>query len=79
MAYVSAGDQRGLNSLTPTLINAFKTGLPKLKAASFPNAICFFGKRDGMSDYDRIRNSIACLKQIKPIAEASGVRSASSC
>ena len=44
-----------------------------LKAAGFPNAICFFGKRDGMSDYDGIKNSIACLKQIKPIAEANGV------
>jgi hydroxypyruvate isomerase len=76
MAYVGAGGiNEGLNNPKhhETLINAFKTGLPKLKAAGFPNAICFFGKRDGMSDYDGIRNSIACLKQIKPIAEANGV------
>ena len=76
MAYVGAGGiNEGLNNPKhhETLINAFKTGLPKLKAAGFPNAICFFGKRDGMSDYDGIKNSIACLKQIKPIAEANGV------
>ena len=76
MAYVGAGGiNEGLNNPKhhETLINAFKTGLPKLKAAGLPNAICFFGKRDGMSDYDGIKNSIACLKQIKPIAEANGV------
>jgi hydroxypyruvate isomerase len=76
MAYVGAGGiNEGLNDPKhhETLINAFKTGLPKLKAAGYPNAICFFGKRNGMSDYDGIKNSIACLKQIKPIAEANGV------
>ena len=76
MAYVGAGGiNEGLNNPKhhETLINAFKTGLPKLKAQGFPNAICFFGKRDGMSDYDGIKNSIACLKQIKPIAEENGV------
>ncbi len=76
MAYVGAGGiNEGLNNPKhhETLINAMKTGLPKLKAAGFPNAICFFGKRDGMSDYDGIKNSIACLKQIKPIAEDNGV------
>ena len=76
MAYVGAGGiNEGLNDPKhhETLINAFKAGLPKLKAAGYPNAICFFGKRNGMSDYDGIKNSIACLKQIKPIAEANGV------
>jgi hydroxypyruvate isomerase len=76
MAYVGAGGiNEGLNDPKnhEMLINAFRTGLPKLKAAGFPNAICFFGKRNGMSDYDGIRNSIACLKQIKPIAEDNGV------
>ena len=76
MAYIGAGGiNEGLNNPKhhETLINAMKTGLPKLKAAGYPNAICFFGKRDGMSDYDGIKNSIACLKQIKPIAEDNGV------
>jgi hydroxypyruvate isomerase len=76
MGYVGAGGiNEGLNNPKhhATLINAMKTGLPKLKAQGFPNAICFFGKRDGMSDYDGIKNSIACLKQIKPIAEDNGV------
>jgi hydroxypyruvate isomerase len=76
MAYVGAGGiNEGLNNPKhhQTLIDAFKAGLPKLKAQGFPNAICFFGKRDGMSDYDGIKNSIACLKQIKPIAEENGV------
>ena len=76
MAQIGAGSiNEGLNNPKhhEMLINAMKTGLPKLKAAGFPNAICFFGKRDGMSDPDGIRNSIACLKQIKPIAEDNGV------
>ena len=76
MAQIGAGSiNEGLNNPKhhEMLINAMKTGLPKLKAAGFPNTICFFGKRDGMSDSDGIRNSIACLKQIKPIAEDNGV------
>ena len=76
MAYVGAGGiNEGLNNPKhhDMLITAMRTNLPKLKAQGFPNAICFFGKRDGMSDYDGIKNSIACLKQIKPIAEDNGV------
>jgi hydroxypyruvate isomerase len=76
MAYVGAGGiNEGLNdpSKHELLITAMKTNLPKVKAAGFPNAICFFGKRNGMSDADGIKNSIACLNQIKPIAEENGV------
>ena len=76
MAYVGAGGiNEGLNDPKhhETLITAMKTNLPKLKAAGYPNAICFFGKRNGMSDADGIKNSIACLQQIKPIAEENGV------
>jgi hydroxypyruvate isomerase len=76
LAYVGAGGiNEGLNDPKhhELLINAMKTGLPKLKAAGIPSAICFFGKRNGMSDADGIKNSIACLQQIKPIAEENGV------
>jgi hydroxypyruvate isomerase len=76
LAYVGAGGiNEGLNDPKhhETLITAMKTGLPKLKAAGIPSAICFFGKRNGMSDADGIKNSIACLQQIKPIAEENGV------
>jgi hydroxypyruvate isomerase len=76
LAYVGAGGiNEGLNDPKhhEMLITAMRTNLPKLKAAGIPNGICFFGKRNGMSDYDGIRNSIACLKQIKPIAEDNGV------
>ena len=51
MANVGAGGiNEGLNNPKhhETLINADRAdedGLPKLKAAAFPNAICFFGKR----------------------------------
>ena len=76
MAYVGAGGiNEGLNDPKhhEMLITAMKTNLPKVKAAGFPNAIVFFGKRNGMSDADGIKNSIACLQQIKPIAEDNGV------
>ena len=75
MAYVGAGHQRRPQrpEAPRDADQRVQGGLPKLKAAGYPNAICFFGKRNGMSDYDGIKNSIACLKQIKPIAEDNGV------
>ncbi len=76
LAYVGAGGiNEGLNDPKhhELLITAMKTGLPKLKAAGIPSAICFFGKRNGMADAEGIKNSIACLQQIKPIAEENGV------
>ncbi|HEY8548607.1 MAG TPA: TIM barrel protein [Vicinamibacterales bacterium] len=76
MGYVGAGSiPDGLNDPKnhEMLIDAFKTGIPKAKAAGVPNVICFFGNRRGMADADGIKNSIACLNQVKGIAEDHGV------
>lgn len=47
--------------------------LPLVKAAGIPNMIVFSGNRNGMSDADGIRNCIAGLKRITPLAESLGV------
>ncbi len=76
MGYVGAGSiPDGLNNPKhhEMMINAFKTNIPKAKAAGVPNVICFFGNRQGMADAEGIKNSIACLNQVKGVAEDNGV------
>jgi hydroxypyruvate isomerase len=76
MGYAGAGTiPEGLNNPKnhDMMVTAMTTTLPKAKAAGVPNLICFFGNRNGMSDADGIKNSIACLNRIKPIAEEHGV------
>jgi hydroxypyruvate isomerase len=76
MGYAGAGSiPEGLNEPKnhAMLIKAMTENIPKAKAAGVPNVIVFFGNRRGMSDAEGIKNSIACLKEIKPIAEEHGV------
>jgi hydroxypyruvate isomerase len=76
MGYAGAGSiPKGLNDPAnhPLLIKAMTENIPKAKAAGVPNVIVFFGNRNGMSDAEGIKNSIACLTEIKPIAEEHGV------
>jgi hydroxypyruvate isomerase len=76
MGYAGAGSiPEGLNKPEnhPMLIKAMTENIPKAKAAGVPNVIVFFGNRRGMSDAEGIKNSIACLNEIKPIAEEHGV------
>jgi hydroxypyruvate isomerase len=76
MGYAGAGTiPEGLNNPAnhEMLIKAMTENIPKAKAAGVPNVIVFFGNRRGMSDADGIKNSVACLNQIKPIAEQHGV------
>ncbi len=47
--------------------------LPLAKQAGLPNMIVFSGNRRGMSDADGIRNCVAGLKRIAPLAERLGV------
>ena len=56
-----------------TIIRAFEEHIPRAAREGVPNVICFFGNRRGMSDADGVDNSIRCLKECAPIAEAEGV------
>ena len=60
-------------ALHDQIYEAFKTGIPRAKAAKVPSLITFFGNRKGMPDDQAIANSVACLNRIKPIAEEHNV------
>ena len=57
----------------PTIIGAFEQHIPRAAREGVPNVICFFGNRRGMDDVPAIDNSIRCLRECAPIAEAEGV------
>lgn len=63
-------NERGNHS---TIIRAFERYIPRAAEDGVPNVICFFGNRRGMSDTPAIENSIACLRECAPIAEAEEV------
>lgn len=75
---VSCGDvaagtiEDGLNDPKnhAAIIGAFETHIPTASTRGVPNVICFFGNRRGMADGPAIENSIACLRECAPIAEA---------
>ncbi|MCG8466684.1 MAG: TIM barrel protein [Gemmatimonadetes bacterium] len=75
---VSCGDVRagtiedGLNEKAnhAAIITAFERHIPRAAELGVPNVICFFGNRRGMEDAVAIRNSIECLRECAPIAEA---------
>ena len=78
---VSCGDvgagtiEDGLNEPRnhSTIIRAFEEHIPRAAREGVPNVICFFGNRRGMPDAPAIDNSIQCLRECAPIAEAEGV------
>ena len=51
----------------------FRKYIPLAAKAGVPNVITFSGNRDGMSDSEGARNSIAGLNRVKKIAEDHGV------
>lgn len=55
------------------IIRAFEEHIPRAAREGVPNVICFFGNRRGMPDGPAIDNSIRCLRECAPIAEAEGV------
>ena len=78
---VSCGDvaagtiEDGLNEPRnhPAIIGAFERHIPRAAREEVPNVICFFGNRRGMAESVAIENSIRCLRECAPIAEAEGV------
>ena len=56
-----------------TIIGAFEQHIPRAAREDVANVICFFGNRRGMDDVPAIDNSIRCLRECAPIAEAEGV------
>ena len=56
-----------------TIIRAFEQHIPRAAREGVPNVICFFGNRRGMANGPAIENSIRCLEECAPIAEAEGV------
>ena len=55
------------------IIRAFEEHIPRAAREGVPNVICFFGNRRGMPDAPAIDNSIRCLRECAPIAEAEDV------
>ena len=52
---------------------AFRLNIPRAAKAGVPNVITFSGNRNGMSDEQGARNTIAGLRRVKRIAEDHGV------
>ena len=57
----------------PTIIEAFERHIPRAAQEGVPNVICFFGNRRGMDLGLATENSIRCLEECAPIAEAEDV------
>jgi hydroxypyruvate isomerase len=51
----------------------FRKYIPRAAKASVPNVITFSGNREGMSDDEGAKNTIAGLNRVKKIAEDHGV------
>ena len=51
----------------------FRKNIPSAAKTSIPNVITFSGNRNGMSDEEGARNTIAGLNRVKKIAEDNGV------
>lgn len=66
---------RGLNRVEhhDSIIKELEERLPLVKAAGIPSQIVFSGNRDGQDDKEGIKNCIAGLKRITPLAEQMGV------
>jgi hydroxypyruvate isomerase len=72
----------GANSLTKgwnhteyheKLIQDFTATIPLVAKAGYKNLICFSGNRDGMDDETGLKNCVAGLQKIIPLAEKNGV------
>jgi hydroxypyruvate isomerase len=55
------------------LLRELEETIPKAAQAGVPNVIAMFGNRKGRSDADGIRNCVAGLKRIAPLAEEQKV------
>ena len=57
----------------PQLIENYSRQIELVAAAGYTNLICFSGNRNGMDDETGLKNCVAGLKQILPLAEEKGV------
>ena len=57
----------------PTLIKNYTEHIPLVAKAGYKNLICFSGNRNGMDDETGLKNCVAGLQQIMPLAEKAGI------
>jgi hydroxypyruvate isomerase len=72
---VPGGITKGLNRLAhhDAIVAFFEQVIPASAQAGFPNAICFSGNREGMSDEEGLEHCAAGLRRMVPLAEKHGV------
>jgi hydroxypyruvate isomerase len=76
MGYAGGGDiPHALNRVDnhAKIEENFRKNIPLAAKAGIPNVITFSGNRDGMSDAEGAKNTIAGLNKLKKIAEDNGV------
>jgi len=76
MGYAGGGEiNKAMNRVEnhTAIEQAFRTNIPRASKADVPNVITFSGNRDGLSDDEGARNTIAGLNRVKKIAEDHGV------
>jgi hydroxypyruvate isomerase len=76
MGYAGGGEiGKALNRVENHAVieQAFRTNIPLAAKAGVPNVITFSGNRDGLSDDEGARNTVAGLNRVKKIAEDHGV------
>jgi len=76
MGYGGGGEIRsGLNRVGnhARIEEAFRKSIPRAAKMGVANVITFSGNRDGMSDAEGMKNTIAGLNRVKKIAEDQGV------
>jgi len=76
MGYGGGGEIRsGMNRVEnhAKIEEAFRTSIPRAAKLGVANVITFSGNRDGMSDEEGAKNTIAGLNRVKKIAEDHGV------
>ena len=55
------------------LIKDYTEAIPLIAKAGYKNLICFSGNRNGMSEETGLKNCVAGLQQIMPLAEKHGI------
>jgi hydroxypyruvate isomerase len=76
MGYAGGGEiKKALNRVEnhSAIEEAFRTNIPRAAKAGVPNVITFSGNREGMTDDEGARNTIAGLNRVKKIAEDHGI------
>ena len=76
MAYAGGGELTNALNRTENhdkIEEGFRKNIPLAAKAGIPNVITFSGNRNGMSDEEGAKNTIAGLNRVKKIAEDNGV------